>query len=312
MSCGDRDLIQHWLDLTAPSHYLNQCWLLISEFLWHSSESNVTDIAQATILCNTFKYCTDKLLPHSPGVNELTHWGRVTHICVSKQTSIGSDNGIIWTNAGILLIGPFGTSEILMESLTFSIKKMRFKVSSAKRRPFCLGLNEFKYIHSKSEHTKPYLPCSCLPVRRPATCWSSPWGPCCWSRDRTRGVEPSPVRNPPTPSSTALKRGDRDDKIRFRWQLNHAPQLKEIIESRKLVSSSGINFKSLVKRTRAHKPTYVTLLKSSQIWYRNKKAQKKQSTPYYSIDFGIKHPEIIPQQVKDILYFIENQYRFLM
>ena len=40
----------------------------------------------------------------------LTHWGPVTHICISKQTIIGSDNGlspgcrraIIWTNAGIL------------------------------------------------------------------------------------------------------------------------------------------------------------------------------------------------------------------
>ena len=44
----------------------------------------------------------------------LTHWGRVTHICVGKLTIIGSDNGlsperrqaIIWTNDGILLIGP--------------------------------------------------------------------------------------------------------------------------------------------------------------------------------------------------------------
>ena len=81
----------------------------------------------------------------------LTHWGRVTHICVNKLTIIGSDNGlspdrrqaIIWTNAGILLIGPLGTnfSEILIEILTFSFKKMRLKVLSAKRRPFCLGLN---------------------------------------------------------------------------------------------------------------------------------------------------------------------------
>ena len=39
----------------------------------------------------------------------LTHWGRVTHICVCNQTIIGSNNGlspgrrqaIIWTNAGI-------------------------------------------------------------------------------------------------------------------------------------------------------------------------------------------------------------------
>ena len=43
----------------------------------------------------------------------LTHWSRVTHICVSDLTLIGSDNGlslgrrqaIIWTNVGILLIG---------------------------------------------------------------------------------------------------------------------------------------------------------------------------------------------------------------
>ena len=84
----------------------------------------------------------------SLGHKELTHWGWVTHICVRNLTIIGSDNGllpdrrqaIIWTNAGILLIGPLGTnfSEILIEILTFSFKKMRLKVSSAKRRPFCL------------------------------------------------------------------------------------------------------------------------------------------------------------------------------
>ena len=81
----------------------------------------------------------------------LTHWGRVTHICVSKLTIIGSDNGlspdrrqaIIWTNAGILSIGPLGTniSVILIEILTFSFKKMRLKVSSAKWFSFRLGLN---------------------------------------------------------------------------------------------------------------------------------------------------------------------------
>ena len=87
--------------------------------------------------------------------NRLTHWGRVTHICVGKLTIIGSDNGlapgrrqaIIRTNAGISLIGPWGTnfSEILIEILTFSFKKMRLKVSSGKRRPFCLGLNELSW-----------------------------------------------------------------------------------------------------------------------------------------------------------------------
>ena len=36
--------------LIAPSHYINQCWLLISEVLWHSPENNFTLSAQATIL----------------------------------------------------------------------------------------------------------------------------------------------------------------------------------------------------------------------------------------------------------------------
>ena len=81
----------------------------------------------------------------------LTHWGRVTHICVSKLTIIGSDNGlspgrrqaIIWTNDGILLIGTLGTnfSKILIGIRIFSFKKMGLRVTSAKWRPFCLGLN---------------------------------------------------------------------------------------------------------------------------------------------------------------------------
>ena len=81
----------------------------------------------------------------------LTHWGRVTHICVSKLSTIGSDNGlsperhqaIIWNNAGILLIWTLGTkfNEILIESHTFSFKNIHLKISSGKWRPFCLGLN---------------------------------------------------------------------------------------------------------------------------------------------------------------------------
>ena len=75
----------------------------------------------------------------------------MTHICVSKLTIIGSDNGlspgrrqaIIWTNAGILLIWPLGTnySEMSIDIQTFSFKKIHFKMSSGKWRPFCLGLN---------------------------------------------------------------------------------------------------------------------------------------------------------------------------
>ena len=84
----------------------------------------------------------------------LTHWSRVTHICVSKQTIIGSDNGlspgqrqaIILTNAGIVSIGPLGTNfnEISIRIHIFSFKKIHLKMSSAEWRPFCLGLNVLK------------------------------------------------------------------------------------------------------------------------------------------------------------------------
>ena len=105
-------------------------------------------------------WSTDEYMCHQPSV--LTHLGRVTHICVGDLTIIGSDNGlshgrpqaIIWTNAGILSIGPLGTnfSEILIGIQIFSFKKMRLKMASAKWRPFCIGLNvlstEFNYLRN--------------------------------------------------------------------------------------------------------------------------------------------------------------------
>ena len=67
----------------------------------------------------------------------LNNLGRVTHICLSELAIIGSDYGllpgwhqaIIWTNAGILLIGPLGTNfnEILIEIHKFSFKKSILK-----------------------------------------------------------------------------------------------------------------------------------------------------------------------------------------
>ena len=72
----------------------------------------------------------------------LTHWGRVTHICVTELTTIGSDNGlspgrrqaIIWINAGLLSVGPLGTNfgEVWIEILPFSFKKIHSKMCSAK------------------------------------------------------------------------------------------------------------------------------------------------------------------------------------
>ena len=101
--------------------------------------------------------------------DRLTHRGRVTYICASQLTIIGSDNGlspgrrqaIIWTNAGLLLIWHLETnfSEILIKIHTFSFKKIHLKMSSGKWRPFCLGLNELKELYFVL-HVKPldYIP----------------------------------------------------------------------------------------------------------------------------------------------------------
>ena len=92
----------------------------------------------------------------------------MTHICVSKLTIIGSDNGfspgrrqaIIWANDGILLIRTFQThfSEIASEIHTFSFKKMHFKMSSGKWRPSCLGLNELTSMSDRARYS--FLSCS--------------------------------------------------------------------------------------------------------------------------------------------------------
>ena len=70
--------------------------------------------------------------------NMFTHWGRVTHICVSKIRSIiGSDKGlspvrcqtIIWSNAGILSIETPGAnfSEILSNFFYIFIQENAFE-----------------------------------------------------------------------------------------------------------------------------------------------------------------------------------------
>ena len=92
----------------------------------------------------------------------------MTHICVSNLAITGSDNGlspgrrqaITKTNAGIFSIGPLGAnfSEILIRIDTFSFKKMRLKVSFAKRRPFYLGLNVLRKMNLYG-NTAAILPC---------------------------------------------------------------------------------------------------------------------------------------------------------
>ena len=79
------------------------------------------------------------------------------HMCVDNLANIGPDNcshnglssgrrqAIIWTDAGMLLMGPLATNfnEVVIEIYVFSFQKMHVKMSSGKQRPFCFDLNVF-------------------------------------------------------------------------------------------------------------------------------------------------------------------------
>ena len=97
-------------------------------------------------------YFNDEYMHHQASMSQ------VMHICSSNLTIISSDNGlvptrrqaIIWTNAGISLIGPLGTnfSDMLTKIYTFSFKKMHLKIAPAKWQPF--GLNVLTYRAKKN------------------------------------------------------------------------------------------------------------------------------------------------------------------
>ena len=76
---------------------LNQCWLLISEGLWHWPESNFTANILATILYNDFKNCTFKIV----ATYHRGQWMNQTKICLSSRycvVSKKSDFGLELSN----------------------------------------------------------------------------------------------------------------------------------------------------------------------------------------------------------------------
>ena len=145
-----------WLYTKMEMSYKSYWWIFISGYtricLWNENFNSGGGSCSRHLHCHTVSdHGQSSRSIVTDIISALTHWGRVMHICVSKLTIIGSDNGlspgrrqaIIWTNAGILLIGTLGTnvSEILIKICTFSLKKMLLKMLSGKRRPSCLGLN---------------------------------------------------------------------------------------------------------------------------------------------------------------------------
>ena len=165
MPYDDTDLGQHWLRLIAcclmvPNHFFNNPDLLLS-----------VGFSVIHLKAITLKDAHYLLLWSTHGIHRavwLTHWGRVTHICVGNLTIIGLDNGllpgrrqaIIWNNAGILLIGPLGTNfnEILIKFHTISFNNIHLKIivwkmASILSRPQCVNHDGCRCLVSKPTHS---------------------------------------------------------------------------------------------------------------------------------------------------------------
>ena len=137
-TCTLMQYIPQQFQCYSPGGY----WLKLKTWNWNKHSEPCAYLVGCTVLDITY----------GEHVMILNHWGRVTHICVSRLTTIGSDNGlspgrhqaVIWTDAALLLTRPLeiNFSEILIKIRIFSFKKIRFKMSSGKWCLFCLGLNE--------------------------------------------------------------------------------------------------------------------------------------------------------------------------
>ena len=150
----------------------------------------------------------------------LIHWGRVTHICAGNLTIVSSDNGlspglcqaINWTNAGILLIGLLGTnfSEISIQLLAFSLKKIRLKVSNTFDSVDC----EMATILSRHQYVKRSrfsltFPSSTLILQQP-----------CWGANKQSLTYWSPVRCGSNFKSTLFKLIIHNSRLRNCYQVN--------------------------------------------------------------------------------------------
>ena len=97
----------------APGHHLNEWWLIDHWTLGNNICENQIKMQLFSFKKMHCKMSSAKCQPFCSSFSVLTHWGQVTHICVSELTIIVSDNGlssgwhqaIIWTNAWILFIG---------------------------------------------------------------------------------------------------------------------------------------------------------------------------------------------------------------
>ena len=156
-NCGNEQFDWRWMRSSAPCIlsrlHLQSRWFsgVSTREMMYRGSPGIDAAFEPTLIVRCSYTAIDNCHQLNLYTYCLTHWGPVMLICVGNLAIIGSDNGlsparrqaIIWTKAVILLIGPLGMnfSEILIGIQTSSFTIMHLKMSSAKRRPFCLGPN---------------------------------------------------------------------------------------------------------------------------------------------------------------------------
>ena len=91
--------------LTAPSHYLNKCLLIIRMILCHSPKGNSTGNAHEINHCNTFENCTFKIKALSPmAADDLATQG--ARASAAMVLSYHAWNCPAWARNGIMISPP--------------------------------------------------------------------------------------------------------------------------------------------------------------------------------------------------------------
>ena len=105
---------------TSSITMLTRLWIQWCTDLVNLCSRNVTRFSTPVYLCNWRVYLStadDVVCYRGRGI---THWGRVTHICVGNTTIIGSDNGlspgrrqaINWTNPEYCQLDPYEQTSV--------------------------------------------------------------------------------------------------------------------------------------------------------------------------------------------------------
>ena len=101
--------------LTATSHYLDQCWLIISEVLWNSSENNFTSSAQDVYNWYRFEhYFNYNCISHAPvGLYFMCKYTIVLNLVIAMPAD-DMAHSRVWALYGILLITLLKQNELSM------------------------------------------------------------------------------------------------------------------------------------------------------------------------------------------------------